>query len=843
MPSIRLMIIFAALCAATACDRTRVTGTFDAGLKCQDHERVINGECRFVCQRDGECMSGERCNLFTGRCEAKPPGPDAGPVTTPCTRGAERCTSDTKAIERCAADGTWGVFQTCATPSGFCLNEKCLACQPGLASCVMGQTNQVQVCKDDGSGFRTFNCAGAASCTQGECRECTPNATRCSPDSKSVQTCTRQADETLTWKWVNSGDNFDGTCVTQTCELNGQGVAACHPPDCVPGSATCKSSTVQSVCGATGTPSDVTCSSLPGMGPNAECQNGVCFDECADAVKAKSYFGCEYWSAVQDNSVSATPFKAGTTSGQGALASKSEFAFVVANRSLSPATVNVTRIFGGATQTVATVTVPSRTDGATKGLAVIRVPWQSIGPASTTAPMSYSGLAKYGYRLVSTKPVSVYQFNPLSASVNGTFSYSNDASLLLPIHILGTSYVGITPEFVTVRASNSTGAPVAGRGFNSHLTIVAPEDGTTVSIKSSATIKAGTGIAATAKGGTLTLTLNAYDVAQIATTEPPGLSGSATGNLEACKDDPYDPLSCLFGCDKFCRVDSDLTGTIVTANKPVAVFGGSSCTVRGFADTACDHVEEQLFPFVTWGKSFVATRTAPLRLTDNTFASAANAGPDYYKIVAGCPDSQCPNGTSITLSVAPAAGDVLSSASGNGCIAGTSLTANTCRLRGGAFVEFKSKTSFTIGSDFPIEVAQLFAGQDATGGTTRPAQGDPSLVLLPPVEQWRPNYTVLTAPGTKDNYLGLVIDGTKVQRVEVDGAPAAGFTAIGATPFKQVNLPVATGTHTIVVVPNPGVSPIPGAGVTVYGFDQYVSYGYTGGLDLQSIVTGITPGG
>ena len=32
-------------------------------------------------------------------------------------------------------------------------------------------------------------------------------------------------------------------------------------------------------------------------------------------------------------------------------------------------------------------------------------------------------------------------------------------------------------------------------------------------------------------------------------------------------------------------------------------------------------------------------------------------------------------------------------------------------------------------------------------------------------------------------------------------------------------------------------------GVTVYGYDSYVSYGYTGGLDLQTIVSGVVPGG
>ena len=116
------------------------------------------------------------------------------------------------------------------------------------------------------------------------------------------------------------------------------------------------------------------------------------------------------------------------------------------------------------------------------------------------------------------------------------------------------------------------------------------------------------------------------------------------------------------------------------------------------------------------------------------------------------------------------------------------------------------------------------------------------MILLPPVEQWRSSYTVLAAPGIRDNYLGLAVEESKVQEVRIDGVPVTGFTSVGSTGFKVFNAAISVGTHTVDVVPKAG-QPASGAGVTVYGFDSYVSYGYTGGLDLKSIVVGVNPGG
>jgi hypothetical protein len=353
--------------ALTGCKQTRLAGPQDAGIICEEGERLVAGSCRFVCERDGHCPEGQQCNLFVGMC---PPKPDAGQIVTPCTTGADRCTADAKSVERCGVDNTWSVTQTCPVPDGFCKNEKCLACQPGSAACIPavdgGASSEVTVCVDDGSGRRTIVCSGASSCTQGECRECTPGSTRCSPDSKSMQTCQKQPDETLSWKWANTGDNLDGTCITQVCELNPTTtMPQCKPPACIPGALSCLNITTQQVCNSVGAFSPVSCLTFAdgGSDPGGECQNGVCVHECEQAVAAKSYFGCEYWSVTLDNSMDRL-FKGNTTSGQGS--ADSEFVFVATNQSVNDATVQIWRYVGAAPVLVKTVTVKGRNDP-TKG--------------------------------------------------------------------------------------------------------------------------------------------------------------------------------------------------------------------------------------------------------------------------------------------------------------------------------------------------------------------------------------------------------------------------------------------------------------------------------------------
>ncbi len=853
----RVVPLLLILCAVAACDRVVVKPVVDAGPVCAEGENLVQGACRFVCNRDGECPTGQRCNLLLGSCEPRVDVPDSGTPPIPCTRGAVRCSVDNLALQTCSDEGVFETSEICTTPDGYCENERCLACRPGARRCVGAGT---EICADDGSAWRAVTCAANATCVAGECVECTIGQRRCSASGTTLEECQRLPREDLSAGYVPAGDNFDGTCVTQVCESGANG-PQCRTPACLPGATRCQSASTQEVCSATGAWTSSVCTSQPGLGPTAECLNGACVDECAEALAARSYFGCEYWSTVPDNSVDAI-FK-GLRGTGGVGVADSDFVFVVTNQSIAPATVEVWRHNGTAASVLKTVTVPGRNDPATKGLVKIPVPWRSITPHTAAVGASDTGRARIAYRITSTKPVTVYQFNPIdavkvtakacssvaatdcscneSADFNCTLSilgscvscesagacratsngnrcgygsYSNDASLLLPAHILGNSYMALTPGHTHLHLTGSSGGEFPN---SSTYSVVATQDNTAVTVKSSAVTRAsstGTAVTAMAVGETRVFTLQSYEVLQVA---------SATAGTD---------VQCITaGGDSKCRKSNDLTGTVVTTDKPVAVFASNPCINVPFDRSACDHVEEQVLPFSTWGKNFVALPSHPLRLNNNMFAT--NPPPDHFKIVAGVT-------ATLTLTPPPAAADVLQPFN---CTSGA-LQTNNCVLAGGSYVEFKSRRAFTISANNPISVAQFFPGQGpATGAQTDPQQGDPSMVFLPPTEQWRARYTVLASTGYKDNYLGLSIDGSKVQSVRVDGLTVTGFTAISGSPYLVVNHPVTTGTHTVEVIAQPNQMVVPGAGVTVHGYDAYVSYGYIGGLDLTTIVTGVNPGG
>lgn len=162
---------------------------------------------------------------------------------------------------------------------------------------------------------------------------------------------------------------------------------------------------------------------------------------------------------------------------------------------------------------------------------LLQLPWEPTlkGPGGgLLVPFPASVKVTQGaYRLRSTRPVTVYQFNPIEYAIGAGFSLSNDASILLPVNVWTGKYR------VAARHHFS--------GVSGYYYVTAREDGTTVTTlpgPGGGFVKLG--IPGLQANGRPPFTLNAGDVAAVVT---------AGGNAF---NDP-----------------SDVTGTLVAADKLV----------------------------------------------------------------------------------------------------------------------------------------------------------------------------------------------------------------------------------------------------------------------------------
>jgi hypothetical protein len=229
---------------------------------------------------------------------------------------------------------------------------------------------------------------------------------------------------------------------------------------------------------------------------------------------------------------------------------------------------------------------------------------------------------------------------------------------------------------------------------------------------------------------------------------------------------------------------ADLTGSIITASAPVAVMSGVECVNVPTGYPWCDHIVEMMPPIATWGKSFL---TVPL---------ATRLKGDVFRILA----SQ--DNTTVTI---------------NGVLAAT--------LNRGKFLEKVLTARSQIEAGAPVLVAQYSPGQSFDNVVS-----DPFMMLIPPTEQFLNQYTFSTpAAGFTANFVNIVAPSTAISSLYLDGAPinASLFSSIGSSGFSGAQVPIGLGSHTIV-----GNAAF---GIYVYGFGNYDSYGYPGGMAFQFI--------
>ena len=607
-------------------------------------------------------------------------------------------------------------------------------------------------------------------------RICNPGDFRCvDGQQRMAQIC-----NALGTAWVDTECAENEVCVRENCDdpESPDCVQECREQICEPGATVCGADHLYVYqCDSTGT--QMCFSHSCGAAPmDGVCYQGECVAVCS--AEQKSYLGCEYFAVDLDN--------ANVPCGRddfGAIkycdAAASQYAVVISN----PDPVKSAYIVISKGPMVSPEISPTL-----EGTCFQPPLPDNYVDASVIPPkgievfelprrdVNGTVLARLAYRISSNIPVTTYQFNPLENEE----VFSNDASVLLPTTTASQDFLVMTREQTFDDL----------KGF---LTVVGVNDlPTTVEVTVTTSTLGGPGIPPLSPGDTYTATLNKYDVLNIETNAPGAdLTGSRVQSdrgviVFAGSEASNAPNTSR--CDieaGHCENDPDISCT-----------DHSPCTIPSLITCCADHLEQQLFPIETWGTEYLAIRSFP-----------RGAELDVWRIMAS------ENDTEITLEPAVAA---------------------VPNLDAGKWFEFETNADFKISASKPILVGQFLAAEQAPnpGNDVNDAgTGDPAFILAVPTRQFRDSYVFIAPDKYEFDYVSIakkkdslaLLNGTEVEQL-----PGAQSADIPGSPWKAVRAPIADGFHTLSCVDN--------CSVMVHGYDQYVSYGYPGGLNLNDSEAG-----
>jgi IgGFc binding protein len=319
---------------------------------------------------------------------------------------------------------------------------------------------------------------------------------------------------------------------------------------------------------------------------------------------------------------------------------------------------------------------------------------------------------------------------------------------------------------------------IAGATAEPFIEITAAQNNTHVTISPTADIVGGTGVAATATGKPATYTLNAGQVLQF-------------------------------------KQPAELNGSPIQSDKPVGVWGGNSCMNIDVGDAACDSGHQELFPVKALGNEYVAARYRDRQ--------SGNVEQPPWRIV-GAVDNT-------TLTYEPKAP------------AGAPTT-----LSSGQLVMFYDPGPFVVRSQdasHPFYMSAHMGGQNFGGGDY--GTGDPEDVNVVAPAEYLSSYVFMTDPTMANTNLALVRkqapDGT-FKDVTLDCAgTVTGWKDVGKSGYQvtDVDLVVGgTGSGSCNNGRHEADSQAP-FGLTVWGWDVYVSYAYPSGMSVQPINTVVVP--
>lgn len=371
--------------------------------------------------------------------------------------------------------------------------------------------------------------------------------------------------------------------------------------------------------------------------------------------------------------------------------------------------------------------------------------------------------ANQSVHVVADQEVSVYALN--QAQLN------SEAFMVLPTDALGDDYVVMAYKSDT----RLSGSMPNGISTPSQFAVVATEDNTVVDITPSAVTMLSN------RGERQSVLLN-------------------RGQSYLVQIDPrVDP-------------DGDLSGTLVSASKPVAVFGGhqrSTIPVE-FRDEldSRDCLVEQMNPIRTWGKS---AYVIPLAVSPDE----EPVGTDLFRVVTAF-DSTVVFVDGIEVGV----------------------------INTGEVYEAPLTKASHVTSSRPVMVAMFKKTSGRTVNNQVPRIGDPFMMLVPPAEQFMKQYRFINIQANEYDFIGgrpvprdeiyleqwlnVLIPTVGIPSLRLDGAPvAAQFRPIAGSPYSWAQIRMTDGVHDIQADTL--------FGIYVYGYGRAVSYGYIGGMAFRPL--------
>jgi len=306
------------------------------------------------------------------------------------------------------------------------------------------------------------------------------------------------------------------------------------------------------------------CGSNQGCGPN-----GTCVAPC-DAAKANmSNVGCDYYSIAPG------------TDGE---MERACFAAFIANTWSSDVTLDLSYqgqklnaadfayIPSGSGSTITYTPIPNGKLPAGRLAILFLARMKPVGidcpngvnVAVTTNVSSQVTQVLHAFHIAASAPVVAYDEFPYG----GALSFATSATLLLPTNVWDTNYIAVD-GFARAGFANNLNEHVPF--MQPFIQIVATQPSTMVTIKPTAAIAGGNGVAPVPINQPHTYALNAGEVIQI-------------------------------------KQDEELNGSIIQSNVPVGVWGGHGCMFINATDSPCDTAHQQLPPIRAMGSEYVAVK-------------------------------------------------------------------------------------------------------------------------------------------------------------------------------------------------------------------------------------------